>query len=92
MTTQGRARRNPLRRRAAGEISLMAPSLRALDAGREHCHDCRRTPLFGERVFFYGERLVCALCRSRRRERPAREDVMRSPDRPAAVAARRAAA
>jgi hypothetical protein len=87
-------RRNPaaaLRRRVAGEISLLAPSLRALGAERSTCHDCRRTPLFGEHVFFYGERLVCALCRGRRREPPAREEVVRSPDRPAAVAARRAA-
>jgi hypothetical protein len=43
-----------------------------------HCH---RTPLVGETVFLYGERLVCELCRPLRREAPGREEVVHSPER-----------
>ena len=35
-------------------------------AGRRHgsgCEHCHRTPLVGETVFLYGERMVCELCR-----------------------------
>jgi hypothetical protein len=49
---------------------------------------CRRTPLVGERIFFYGERMVCALCRHMRREPPGREDFVHADG---AVKARRAA-
>jgi hypothetical protein len=57
-------------------VSLERQSLRALEARRQGCVHCHRTPLVGERVFFYGERMVCALCRHLRREPPGREEVM----------------
>jgi hypothetical protein len=60
------------------EISLVRASMRAL-AGARHCVHCRRTPLVGETIFLYGERLVCELCRPLRRgEAPGREEVVHS--------------
>jgi hypothetical protein len=57
-------------------VTLERRSVRALAADRQTCDHCRRTPLVGERIFFYGERMVCALCRHLRREPPGREEVM----------------
>jgi hypothetical protein len=67
----------------------VGPSLRALAARREGCAHCRRTPLAGEQVFFYGERMVCALCRHLRREPPGREEMVTVGERHRAVKARR---
>jgi hypothetical protein len=75
------ARRSLARPRRGAEVSLVAPSMRALGAGRRGCAHCRRTPLVGELVFFYGQSLVCALCRPLRREPPAREEVVHSTER-----------
>jgi hypothetical protein len=63
------------------EISLVRPSMRALAAGRRSCEHCHRTPLLGETVFMYGERIVCELCRPLRREAPGREEVVHSVER-----------
>lgn len=63
------------------EISLVRPSMRALAAGRRGCAHCHRTPLVGETVFMYGERIVCELCRPLRREAPGREEVVHSAER-----------
>jgi hypothetical protein len=52
--------------------------MRALRRRRHGCVDCHRTPLIGELVFFYGERMVCELCRPLRREPPGREAVVHS--------------
>jgi hypothetical protein len=60
------------------EISLVRSSMRALAKGRRSCVHCHRTPLIGETVFLYGERLVCELCRPLRREAPGREEIVRS--------------
>jgi hypothetical protein len=54
--------------RVPTEISL-------LGKGRDHpvdgaCSHCHRTPLVGEHVHLYGDRLVCQLCRHLRREPP----------------------
>ncbi|HET9737950.1 MAG TPA: hypothetical protein VFP78_07500 [Solirubrobacteraceae bacterium] len=46
----------------------------------------------GELVHIYGERLVCALCRSRHREAPVRTEVVRSPEHDRAVRSRPRAA
>jgi len=53
-------------------VQLLRKSVSALQAERPHCADCHRTPLVGERVFIYGEKPVCELCRSRRRDEPVR--------------------
>jgi len=68
----------PARTRRVFEISLVRPSMRKLGAGRRGCVHCHRTPLIGETVFLYGERLVCELCRPLRREPPSREEIVRS--------------
>jgi hypothetical protein len=74
------------------EISLLRQSVGALGARRHGCADCHRTPLVGELVHIYGERLVCALCRARHREAPARTEVVRSPEHDRAVRSRPRAA
>jgi hypothetical protein len=74
------------------EISLLRQSVGALKARRHGCVHCHRTPLVGEIVHLYGERLVCALCRSRHREPPARTELVRSPEHQRAVKARPRAA
>jgi hypothetical protein len=74
------------------EISLLRQSVGALQARRHGCVDCHRTPLVGEVVHLYGDRLVCALCRSRHREPPARTELVRSPEHQRAVKARPRAA
>lgn len=65
------------RARAPREISLLRHSVGALTEGRHRCWHCRRTPLVGEHVHLYGERLVCELCRPLRRESPAETVVHR---------------
>ena len=72
-------------RGAPREISLLRHSVGALSAGRHRCHHCHRTPLVGEEIHFYGERLVCELCRPLRREAPRETGVMHSPEHQRAV-------
>ena len=52
-------------------------------AARHRCAHCRRTPLTGEVVHVYlaggEERIVCELCRPKRREPPVASRLMRSP-------------
>jgi hypothetical protein len=79
--------RNPL-----VEISLLRHSVGALSAHRLGCVHCHRTPLIGEIVHIYGERLVCDLCRPLHREPPARTEPVRSPEHQRAVRARPRAA
>jgi hypothetical protein len=74
--------RNPL-----VEISLLRQSVGALSARRLGCVHCHRTPLVGEIVHMYGERLVCELCRPLHREPPARTESVRSPEHQRAVRA-----
>jgi hypothetical protein len=80
------------RHRPLLEISLLRQSVGALTARRQGCVHCHRTPLVGEVVHLYGERMVCALCRPRHREPPARSEVMRSPELHRAVKPRPRAA
>jgi len=71
------------------ERALLRKSVGALADARDRCVHCHRTPLVGERVYLYGERLVCELCRPRRREAPAASELMRSPERERTVRVRR---
>jgi hypothetical protein len=58
---------------------LVVSSVDNLEAGRPRCHDCRRTPLFGEQMHVYEDgRTLCDLCRPRRREPPVRSALVRS--------------
>jgi hypothetical protein len=63
------------------EISLLRPSLRALTSARRGCAHCHRTPLIGEQIFFFGHAMVCELCRPLRRDAPARQERVHSPER-----------
>ena len=79
------------KRRAVFEISLVRTSMRKLAASRRGCVHCHRTPLIGETVFVYGDRLVCELCRPLRREAPGRAEVVHSAERDHTVRRRFAA-
>jgi hypothetical protein len=64
------------RLRVPAEISLLG---KARDpAARGACSHCGRTPLVGEHVHLYGDRLVCQLCRHLRREPPGETVVVHS--------------
>jgi hypothetical protein len=73
------------------ELSFVRASVRALRGGRRGCLHCRRTPLVGETVFFYDERMVCELCRPLRRDWPGREEVVHSAEHDLTVRRRMAA-
>jgi hypothetical protein len=60
------------------ELSFVRSSMRALTGAREGCEGCRRTPLVGETVYFYAERMVCELCRPLRHDTPTRSEVVHS--------------
>jgi hypothetical protein len=74
------------------EINLLRHSVGALRARRHDCVHCHRTPLVGEVVHLYGERLVCELCRPLHREPPGRSVPVRSPEHERAVRSRPRAA
>ena len=73
------------------ELSFVHASMRALAGRRRGCVHCHRTPLVGETVFMYGERMVCELCRPLRAEAPGRTEVVHSPERDHTVKRRVAA-
>lgn len=62
------------------ERHLLHRGVGALEADRDRCADCGRTPLTGEHVHIYDGRhggLVCELCRALRREPPAASELVR---------------
>ena len=70
------------------ERVLLRHGVGALEADRDRCEDCGRTPLIGESVHLYEGRaagLVCELCRALRREPPAATDVVRHSEHGVAV-------
>jgi hypothetical protein len=70
------------------ELALLRKSVGALASRRERCVHCQRTPLVGERVYHYRQRLVCELCRPLRREAPERSELVHSPEHKRAVRVR----
>jgi hypothetical protein len=53
------------------EAALLRKSVGTLQAGRQCCADCGRTPLVGERMYRFGRHAaVCALCTPRRSAEP----------------------
>ena len=62
--------------RVPTEISLLGKGRGQTAEGT--CSHCHRTPLVGEHVHLYGERLVCQLCRHLRREPPGATVVVHS--------------
>jgi hypothetical protein len=75
------------RMRPPREISLLRKSTGDRDRLGATCAHCHRTPLVGEHVHLYGERLVCQLCRHLRREPPGQTVVVHSPEHLRAVKA-----
>jgi hypothetical protein len=73
------------------ELSFVRSSMRRLAGTRTGCIHCRRSPLVGETVFFYGESMVCELCRPLRRDRPTRDEVVHSAEHELTVKRRFAA-
>jgi hypothetical protein len=66
------------------ERLLLRRGVGALEAGRDRCADCGRTPLTGEHVHLYDGRragIVCELCRPLRREEPAATELVRHCER-----------
>ncbi|HEX3519792.1 MAG TPA: hypothetical protein VHT29_12245 [Solirubrobacteraceae bacterium] len=62
------------------ERVLLRRGLGALEADRNRCADCGRTPLTGEQVHLYEGRshhVVCELCRPRRSELPETSEIVR---------------
>lgn len=62
------------------ERHMLRRGVGALEADRECCADCGRTPLIGEHVHIYDGRdggLVCELCRTLRRESPVASEIVR---------------
>jgi uncharacterized protein with PIN domain len=62
------------------ERFLLRRGVGALEADRDRCADCGRTPLTGEHVHLYDGRrseLVCELCRMLRREPPVASEIVR---------------
>ena len=62
------------------ERFLLRRSVGALEADRNRCVDCGRTPLTGEQVHLYDGRrrgIVCELCRTLRREQPVASEIVR---------------
>ena len=76
--------------RAPTEISLLGKG--RVQSASGTCWHCHRTPLVGEHVHLYGERLVCDLCRPLRREAPGSTVIMYSPEHDRAVKLRPRAA
>jgi hypothetical protein len=62
------------------ERMLLQRGVGALEADRNRCVDCRRTPLIGEHLHLYDGRkqgIVCELCRPLRREPPVASELVR---------------
>jgi hypothetical protein len=65
------------------ERFLLRRGVGALEADRDRCADCGRTPLTGELVHVYGARrqraprVVCELCRPARRDAPLASEIVR---------------
>jgi hypothetical protein len=64
------------------EMRLFRKGLGQLSAGREHCAQCGRTPLTGERIHHYGSSdVVCDLCRADRPDAPDHVEIVRHSER-----------
>ncbi len=62
------------------ERVLLQHGVDALEADRDRCAHCGRTPLTGEQVHVYPGRrrgIVCELCRWRRRDAPVASELVR---------------
>ena len=61
------------------ERALVRNSVLRLEAGRDRCRSCHRSPLVGERMFVYANgRAVCELCRTVRPDESAEVHLVRA--------------
>ncbi len=60
------------------ELSFVRSSMRALKGTAEGCEGCHRTPLVGETVYFFEEKMVCELCKPLRHDTPTRSERVHS--------------
>ena len=61
------------------ERALLRNSVLRLEAGRDRCRNCHRSPLVGEHMFVYADgRAVCELCRAARPDEPAEVHLVRA--------------
>lgn len=70
----------PLEQAQSLESVLLRRSVGALEADRDRCADCGRTPLTGELIHLYGRRrirMICELCRLGRRDAPVASELVR---------------
>ncbi|MGA2321474.1 MAG: hypothetical protein ABSG95_12150 [Solirubrobacteraceae bacterium] len=70
------------------ERLLLRRGVGALEADRNRCARCGRTPLTGERIHLYSERkhgILCELCRPARRDAPVASEIVRHSERGQAV-------
>jgi len=76
------------------ERVLLRRGVGALEADRNRCADCGRTPLTGEQVHLYAghqSTIVCELCRWRHRDAPVASELVRHCEHGHAVRLTRAA-
>ncbi|HTR73055.1 MAG TPA: hypothetical protein VMG80_05610 [Solirubrobacteraceae bacterium] len=75
------------------ERRLLRRSVDVLEASRDRCADCGRTPLVGEHVHLYANvrGIVCELCSALQREPAAATELVRHCERGHAVRLTRAA-
>lgn len=75
------------------ERCLLRRGVDALEADRDCCADCGRTPLVGEHVHLHArvQGVVCELCSSLRREHPVATELVRHSEHDQTVRLRRAA-
>lgn len=75
------------------ERHLLRRGVGALEAGRDRCADCGRTPLIGEHVHLYArvQGVVCELCSALRSEPPVATELVRHAEHGHTVRLRRAA-
>ncbi|MGA8363088.1 MAG: hypothetical protein WB709_01055 [Solirubrobacteraceae bacterium] len=75
------------------ERFLLRQGVGALEADRDHCSDCGRTPLVGEYVHLHAnvQGIVCELCSPLRREHPVATELVRHSEHGHTVRLRRAA-
>jgi hypothetical protein len=63
------------------ELALLRRGVGELEAERERCGRCQRTPLFGERVYVYSSgAIACELCRPFQREDPIVSRIVHGPE------------
>ena len=62
------------------ERALLRSSVSRLEAGRDRCRDCHRSPLIGERMYVSDTgRTICELCHAVRPDEAAEIHVVRGP-------------